>query len=252
MSSNVEVAAMSDIGCVRKNNEDSYGYDPENGIYVVCDGMGGMAAGEVASTIACSTAINIFATKPGETAIHTRLKEAIRSANEAVRLAAHDNGQQGMGTTLVCAAIEGSKLVVGNVGDSRAYLFRDASPFQITEDHSYLNELLRNGAVTVEEIPAVNLKGMESVITRAIGASDDVEPDFFSFGLEHNDAVLLTSDGLTRYVDLRTLTTLVDPSDLKGSCERLIEAAKQAGGADNITCLLLRYRLAPQSTSNAT
>jgi serine/threonine protein phosphatase PrpC len=241
MSSKVEVAVRSDMGCVRKNNEDNFGYDPAHGIYVVCDGMGGVAAGEVASAIACSTTISTFVAQPDETPAHTRLALAIHSANSAVRHAAKDDNQHGMGTTLVCAVVQGNKLLVGNVGDSRAYLFKNGATMQLTVDHSYINELVRQGAVRVEDIHTVNLKGMESVITRAIGAAHDVEPDFFALDLKPNDALLLASDGLTRYVDSGLLVDLVDPTDLDSSCERLIDAAKTAGGADNITCLLLRY-----------
>ena len=251
MSSKVEVAVRSDMGCVRKNNEDNFGYDPANGIYVVCDGMGGVAAGEVASAIACSTAISTFVAQPEETPVHTRLALAIHSANSAVRHAALDDNQHGMGTTLVCAVVQANKLLVGNVGDSRAYLFQNGATMQLTVDHSYINELVRQGAVRVEDIHSVNLKGMESVITRAIGAAHDVEPDFFALDLKPNDTLLLASDGLTRYVDSGLLVSLVDPADLDASCERLIDAAKTAGGADNITCLLLRYDEVAEAAADA-
>ena len=241
MPSSVRVAALTDIGLVRKNNEDFYGYDHAHGLYVVCDGMGGMAAGEVASRIACSTAIEAFVAQPAETPAYERLTLALRSANAAVRLASSENEQHGMGTTLVCALVEDSKLLIGNVGDSRAYLIREASPFQVTVDHSYINELVRDGTLTAEDIPQVNLKGMESVITRAIGAADEIAPDFYSIDLKHDDAVLLASDGLTRYVDSDRFSALIDLADLDASCTRLVEAAKDAGGADNITCILLHY-----------
>jgi serine/threonine protein phosphatase PrpC len=241
MSSNLVVAALSDMGCVRTNNEDNFGYDPANGFYVVCDGMGGMAAGEVASSIACSTAIHTFAAQPAETPAITRLSLAIRAANDAVRQASTQQGQHGMGTTLVSAVVQGSKLLVGNVGDSRAYLYQNSACMQLTVDHSYINELVRQGTVKVEDIHSVDLKGLESVITRAIGAANDVEPDFFAVDLKDGDTLLLASDGLTRYVDSGNLAALVDTLDLTASCQRLIDAAKGAGGADNITCLLLRY-----------
>jgi len=247
MSSNLVVSALSDMGCVRTNNEDNFGYDSVNDFYVVCDGMGGMAAGEVASSIACGTAIQTFAAQPAETPAIARLSLAIRAANDAVRAASTQQGQHGMGTTLVSAVVQGSKLLVGNVGDSRAYLFQNAACMQLTVDHSYINELVRQGTVKVEDIHTIDLKGLESVITRAIGAAHDVEPDFFAVDLKDGDTLLLASDGLTRYVDSGRLPTLVDPLDLTASCQRLIDAAKGAGGADNITCLLLRYN-APAST----
>lgn len=241
MESKITVAALSDVGCVRTNNEDNFGYDQANGLFVVCDGMGGMAAGEVASSIACSTAIQVFESQPAETPLQTRLALAIHAANDAVVRSAQDAERKGMGTTLVCAAVQGSKLLVGNVGDSRAYMLQDGACMQLTVDHSYINELVRMGSVKVEDIPNLDLRGYESVITRAIGASHDVEPDFFFVDLKLNDTVLLASDGLTRYIDVNILPDLIVPSDLEGSCQRLIKAAKDAGGADNVTCILLRY-----------
>jgi protein phosphatase len=230
------------MGCVRTNNEDNFAYDPANSLYVVCDGMGGMAAGEVASSIACNTVIDVYAGQPAETPALTRLSLAIRTANHAVRTSSAQNPEQhGMGTTLVAAVMEGSKLIIGNVGDSRAYLMQNGSCMQVTVDHSYINELVRNGTVKVEDIHSVNLKGLESVITRAIGAADEVDPDFFAIDLRENDTVLLSSDGLTRYVDSSRLAELIDPSNLDVSCQRLIQAAKDGGGADNITVLLLRF-----------
>ncbi len=241
MQSNISVAALSDVGCVRTNNEDNFGYDQGNGIYVVCDGMGGMAAGEVASSIACSTAIQTFTAQPTETAVETRLALAIHAANDAVVRSAQDAERKGMGTTLVCAAVQGNKLLVGNVGDSRAYMLQNGACMQLTVDHSYINELVRMGSVKVEDIPHLDLRGYESVITRAIGAAKDVEPDFFHVEMKSGDAVLLASDGLTRYIDVALLPELITVSDLGGSCQRLIDAAKDAGGADNVTCILLRY-----------
>jgi len=232
------------MGCVRTNNEDNFAYDPANGLYVVCDGMGGMAAGEVASSIACNAVIDVFAAQPVETPALTRLSLAIHAANDAVRASSQENPEHhGMGTTLVAAVVEGSKLLVGNVGDSRAYLLQNAACMQLTVDHSYINELVRNGTVRVEDIHSVNLKGLESVITRAIGAAAVVDPDFFAVDLRENDTILLSSDGLTRYVDCNRIGALIDTADLDASCQRLIQAAKDAGGADNITCLLLRYNV---------
>jgi len=241
LSSNIQVAALSDVGCVRTNNEDNFGYDPVADLYVVCDGMGGMAAGEVASAIACSTVITTFASQPVDTPIQLRLSLAIRAANDAVVHSGQRAEHKGMGTTLVCAAVEGSKILIGNVGDSRCYLFQNGACMQVTIDHSYVNELVRAGTIKIEDIPNLDLDQFASVITRAIGAAHDVEPDFFAIDLHHGDAVLLASDGLTRYVEGNSIAELVNPNDLQGSCQKLIDKAKAAGGADNITCILLRY-----------
>jgi len=241
LSSNIQVAALSDVGCVRTNNEDNFGYDPVADLYVVCDGMGGMAAGEVASAIACSTVITTFASQPEDTPIEVRLSLSIRAANDAVVHSGQLAEHKGMGTTLVCAAFTGSKLLIGNVGDSRCYLFQNGACMQVTLDHSYVNELVRAGTIKIEDIPNLDLDQFASVITRAIGAAREIEPDFFFIDLHPGDAILLASDGLTRYVEGASIAELVDPSNLQGSCQQLIDKAKAAGGADNITCILLRY-----------
>lgn len=240
MAYKILVAAVSDIGCVRTNNEDSFGYDPARQVYVVCDGMGGMAAGEVASQMAVQTFLATFAANPDGLAIEGVLEQAVRAANasvhEAGKLAAH----KGMGTTLVAACIQEARLYIGNVGDSRAYLIQHHECKQITIDHSYLNELIRTGVVDVKDAASVDVKGMQTVITRAIGVEAAVDPDFFSLTLAPGDVILLASDGLTRYVDGKELALLVGSCDLEGSARNLISLAKERGGTDNITVLLLQ------------
>ena len=235
----VEAIALSDVGCVRTNNEDSFGYDPVRHVYVVCDGMGGMASGEVASQLAVSAFLETIAATNGGVPIERSLNQAITAANTSVFHASAQPEHKGMGTTLVSASIEGTKLLVGNVGDSRAYMIQNGQCMQLTVDHSYLNELIRTGAVAVEDAATVDLKGMESVITRAIGVTETVDPDFFSVDLSPGDLILLASDGLTRYVTATEMSQLVSSNDLTLSCQHLIDLAKERGGADNITVLLL-------------
>lgn len=237
----LQVAAHSDIGCVRTNNEDYFGYDAIQGIYIVCDGMGGMASGEIASSMAVTTALTTFAASANSgLAVGTRLQEAIRAANAAV----WDFGQQpehrGMGTTLVAAAQEGDSLIIGNVGDSRAYMIKPGRCLQITVDHSYLNELIRNGTLTLENAHLAALKGMESVITRAIGAGAEVNPDFFAVQPHPGDIVLIASDGLTRYLTADEILEVLSATEFSAGPQTLIAIAKQRGGVDNITCLVLR------------
>jgi protein phosphatase len=236
----VAVSALSDIGCVRTNNEDAFGYDGSLGIYVVCDGMVGMASGEVASSHAVAAVLNSFAeTAVLNVPISTRLLLAINAANSDV----WENGQLpanlGMGTTAVVAALDGDKLILGNVGDSRAYILQEGQCVQVTVDHSYLNELIRNGTLTVENAHSADLRGMESVITRAVGVAADVQPDFFSVDLKPNTAVLLATDGLTRYLLPDEIASIFSASPFESVCANLIEVAKQRGGQDNVTCLLL-------------
>lgn len=239
-----DFAAVTDIGCERTNNEDSYGYDSERNLYVVCDGMGGRAAGEVASSLAVRTLIEAFdaassASGAVEVATENRLHAAMVEANRVVyEAAANDAMLQTMGTTLVCVCLEGNRAVVGNVGDSRAYLIRNGVCVQITMDHSLVQEAMRAGQMTAE---LAALPGVQSMITRAIGVTASVELDLFAAQLVAGDSLLLTSDGLTRYVTADEIAATVSqdasPGDL---CRALIVAAKQRGGADNITCILLR------------
>ncbi len=241
----LDFAAATDIGCRRSNNEDSYGYDAEQHIYVVCDGMGGNAAGEVASGMAVRTLIESFGyygqnAQPGSpmSLIENRLLASIFEANRVVREAGAENPElHSMGTTLVCLCLDGNRAIVGNVGDSRAYLLRNGTCQQITLDHSLLDEEVRSGNMTPEMAAASNL---QSVITRAVGVADQVEPDLFAATLQPDDFLLLASDGLTRYVRPEEIALAASSgSELAAICNALIEHAKQRGGADNITCILL-------------
>ena len=249
--SSIQVAALTDVGRVRTNNEDTFGVDSEHGLYLVCDGMGGAAAGEVASGMACSTAMESFAVQADHAEVfalsefENRLSAAIRAANAAVYRAGRGDEHHNMGTTLVAAAVAGNTLLVGNVGDSRAYVLQQEGWQQLTSDHSYINELVRAGSIRPEDADAPELARFASTITRAIGAAEEVHPEFFPIDLKDGDTVLLCSDGLTRYLDSPEFDTLIDAHDLEGSCQRLVDSAKEAGGIDNITCLLLRYSEEP-------
>lgn len=242
----LDFAAATDIGCKRSNNEDSFGYDAEQHIYVVCDGMGGNVAGEVASGMAVRTLIDSFGyfgqtAQPGGPMqiIENRLMASIFEANRVVREAGAENPElHSMGTTLVCVCLDGNRAVVGNVGDSRAYLLRNGACQQVTLDHSLVEEEIRSGNMTPEMAAASNL---QSVITRAVGVADNVEPDFFEVALQPGDLILLASDGLTRYMHPEEIAQAASAgSELSAICNLLIDHAKRRGGADNITCILLR------------
>jgi serine/threonine protein phosphatase PrpC len=245
----IVVDALSDVGCVRTNNEDAYGYDSELGLFVICDGMGGMAAGEVASSNAVSALVNTFAESAGTSLpISTRLQQAVHTANTTVWNMGQQPEHKGMGTTAVAAAIEGQKLIIANVGDSRAYAFQNGLATQITIDHSYINELIRNGTLTKENAHLADLHGYESVITRAIGVSETVEPDYYSIDLTPGTEILLATDGLTRYLNGDEIATILQATPFESTCANLIDLAKRRGGHDNITCLLLLV-LPPESAS---
>jgi protein phosphatase len=237
----MEIAALSDVGYKRANNEDSFGYDPATNIFVVCDGMGGMAAGEIASYNAVESTVKTYNDLGNqETNPEQRLRSAIASANETVwKMAQQDPKLRGMGTTLVAASVLENRVVIGNVGDSRAYFFRDGCCVQITEDHSYVAEQMRRGGTVLSDEATQRLR---QFITRAVGVHPSVEPDLFVLELEPADMILLTTDGLTRYADASTLAHHIHMhSNVEEICRQLIAIAHEAGAEDNVTCMLLRF-----------
>jgi len=243
----IEAAAKSDSGLVRKMNQDSFGSDDALALYVICDGMGGAAGGEVASQIATETFLAIvkqeLAHERSESVTGSRLalERAAIAANRAVGTRAlFDHRYRGMGSTLVGVKITASNLIAVNVGDSRVYLVRDGKATQITEDHSYVHEQVKLGTMTEAEAA---VSSMQSLITRAIGAEADVHPDLFEVPLQANDAILLTSDGLTRHVtdqQIGEVLSTQSSDSTEEACSRLIELANTDGGSDNITCIVLR------------
>ncbi len=245
MSDQIEVAAQTDIGCRRKNNEDSVGYDRSLGIFAVSDGMGGSEGGEIASQLAIEQLIYAFGLLRSSSAgvaisLADALYHAVGSANAAVYARAQaDPALRGMGATLVAMAIEGTAAVIANVGDSRAYLLRQGASTQITLDHSLVAEQVRAGVLTVEEAARSPL---QSTITRAIGISASVEVDLFAAELGPGDRILLASDGLIRYVpDAEIAALSAPPTPLDAACAALIELTRSRGAADNITCLLVGW-----------
>ena len=237
----LEIVALTDVGCKRTNNEDSFGYDAEARLFVVCDGMGGLAAGETASATAVEKLLAHFTHQSASAGTsEERLHASIVQANREVRLLSQSNEElRGMGTTLVSAHVDGNRLVIGNVGDSRAYFLRGGECTQITNDHSFVAEQVRNGSMNAEEAGA---SPFQSLITRAIGTADSVEPDIFTGFLEPGDIVLLTTDGLTRYADAKAIATIIQGSaNLSEACQALIDTAKSQGAVDNVTCLMVQF-----------
>jgi protein phosphatase len=249
------VAGKTDVGCVRTNNEDSFGYDASLGIFVLCDGMGGEAAGEVASGLSVETVLSFFrAGKGGEpvspvseasevmedvSADANVLGRALRAANRAIREAiAADPALSGMGTTVVAALVRGGNAAIAHAGDSRIYLIRNHTIEQLTKDHSVVMEQVRRGLLTLEQAAC---SPMQNIITRALGATDALEPDLADHPLSGQDTLLLCSDGLTRHLsDEQILEIVANSPSLEAACDSLTEAAKSAGGSDNVTCLLVR------------
>ena len=250
MSFVIQAAGCTDVGLVRKNNEDNFGYDLRHGIFVVCDGMGGQQAGEVASKIAVDTVLEYFrrteknvapvggAKFEGVSERAVQLAGAIQLANQEI----HDSGARdvqiaGMGSTIVAVAVEDNLFSIANVGDSRIYLIRNHDVVQLTHDHSLVMEQVRRGLMTLEE--AEHSK-MQNVIVRALGTDDSVEPDLADHEFNPGDVLLMCSDGLSRYVKEDKMAEAVNQESLEKACADLIEAAKAGNSDDNMTCLLIR------------
>jgi serine/threonine protein phosphatase PrpC len=248
----IQTGARTDLGRVRKNNEDCYSIDPSLQLYVLSDGMGGEAHGEVASTLAvqtilthCRQAENSRATpifgesSPDVSERTNRLASAIHLANRKVfEAAASDPEQQGMGATIVAAWIDGQRLSLAHVGDSRAYLLRAGSMDQLTADHSLVAEKVRVGILTPQEADASEL---QSVLTRAVGTNNTVEVDTDEQALLVGDFVLLCSDGLTRMVtDPEIASTLLTSASPQESADRLVDLANENGGVDNVSVIVLQ------------
>ncbi|MBW4026822.1 MAG: Stp1/IreP family PP2C-type Ser/Thr phosphatase [Acidobacteria bacterium] len=235
----IEAAALSDRGCVRSINEDFYECCCERGLFVVCDGMGGAAGGEIASRRAAEAVRERLCN--GDAAPSARrLEAAICAANRALyEMAEREPALHGMGTTLVALLTTGRKAWIANVGDSRCYLLRGGCLTLLTKDHSLVAEQVRLGQLTAQE---ANGSPLRNVITRAVGIDRTVASEISPFEAEPGDLLLLCTDGLTREVPDDTLAQLLrNGDDLEHTCETLIMAAKAAGGHDNITCLLVRY-----------
>ncbi|HMI29902.1 MAG TPA: Stp1/IreP family PP2C-type Ser/Thr phosphatase [Gaiellaceae bacterium] len=223
------VAAITDPGRTRRHNEDSYVIEPP--LFAIADGMGGAQAGEVASRLATAALKEGQADAGGE----QRISDLIQAANRRVYdRSSSDPNTSGMGTTITVALVEDDHVAFGHVGDSRAYLIRDASMEQLTEDHSLVNELLKTGKLSREE---AETHPQRSVITRALGTDPDVDVDTFSVRAENGDLFLLCSDGLTDMVSEESILDVVERHrhDIDGALRALVKEANRGGGQDNIT-----------------
>jgi PPM family protein phosphatase len=240
-------AALTDRGRKRPSNEDAFGYSVEHGVYVVCDGMGGAAAGEVASSLAVDEFMRRLTSDPPAESVPAAAEQAVTAANQAIfTRAQRSNKLSGMGTTLVALLAAESQtqpqaehqVWMVNVGDSRGYRLRNGRLEQITLDHSLVEEQVRMGRIDHSEALRSPLR---NVITRALGTQSAVTPDLFPLEPEPGDIYLLCSDGLTRELSDSLIETLLRVgAPLDEICTRLVAAANQTGGHDNITCMLIR------------
>ena len=230
----VEKAALSDVGRQRQGNEDSY--LERSPLFVVADGMGGARAGEVASRMA----IEQFDAQDGsDTPPEEQLAEVARGANRKIhRMAQEDSAYAGMGTTFTAALVTGREIAIGHVGDSRLYRLRDGELERLTHDHSLVEEFVRQGKLTPAE---AEVHPQRSIITRALGPEPEVEVDTYTHSGRDGDVYLLNSDGLTGMISEEQVAEILRASEsLDDAAEKLIAAANENGGKDNITVVLFR------------
>jgi len=250
----IEAYGRSDVGRRRKINEDSFLVSPESRLYAVCDGMGGHNAGEVASRMAIETLAAFVEKSEVEKEITwpwgldanlsfdaNRLKTAIRLANARVFQAAGNREDlTGMGTTVVAAIVSGRLLTVSSAGDSRCYLVHDAQLRQLTRDDSWVSAALGEGILNSDDVEHHPLR---NVITKAVGARDAIDVDVLEHALQPGDVVMLCSDGLTGMINDHEIARIIGRGEgpLEEATLRLVDAANEAGGRDNVSVVLLRY-----------
>ena len=254
MAMKLTSAGMTHVGMKRTHNEDSLRLYRDEGLFIVADGMGGHASGEVASQLSVETLANFFRATAEDDEItwpfkmdkakeyeENRVLTGIQLSNRRIYDAAcRDSKLTGMGTTMVATYFKDGHCYVGHVGDSRVYRFRIGKLVQLTEDHSLLNDYIKFKKLTPEEIEAFPHK---NVIVRALGMRDSVQVDLLHEKPELGDVYLLCSDGLSGMInDDEMADILAEPGDdLDEKCQRLIDSANHNGGTDNITVILIRY-----------
>jgi len=228
----VRVGASTDIGQVREGNEDSYlVIEP---LYAVADGMGGHRGGEVASSLALETVQGMFERREGS------LAEQVAEANRAVfDRSQNDRSVSGMGTTLTAAQVDGNRVHLVHVGDSRAYLLRGGELTQITEDHTLVHRMVMEGEITPEE---AETHPHRSILTRALGVDQTIQVDEGDIEVVPGDRILLCTDGLTGMVpEGQIREILLETPDPQEAVEKLVKVANRAGGIDNITAMILEF-----------
>lgn len=230
----------TDVGLVRKNNEDRLIVNKETGLFIVADGMGGHQGGEVAGEMAVesiSSSLKEFL-KGGSSNISSIIYKAIHKANEEIyRKAKQDIKLNGMGTTIVLALCRNDKIHIAHVGDSRAYLIRDGRIRQLTQDHSLVAELLEAGGISKEDVRNHHLR---HIVTNALGIKESVEPDIMSMSPRDGDYFLLCTDGLTDMMtDAEIREVIINSDNVQRTCEDLISSANEKSGKDNVTVILI-------------
>ena len=244
----VRVGARTDLGRMRENNEDKFEFfEPEEPellavkgcFYAVADGMGGHASGQIASELALKTIVTTYYAGPNEN-VEESLRAAICAANsyiyDAAQMIADRNG---MGTTCTAVVLKDDEMYVGHVGDSRVYLIRDGELRQLSEDHSWVTEQVKRGALTEEE---ARMSPFRNVITRSLGAAPDVEVDIYLENIQRGDVLVLCSDGLTGYVPDEEILESAGGWSPSMAAMKLVDRANELGGGDNITVMVVAVR----------
>lgn len=253
----IRYSAQTHPGKKREHNEDAVLALPEHGLFVVADGVGGRAAGEVASALTIQTfeesaatlgaVVKRYADQPEwstRNEVLEALDEVCQRATQRVYEESEAKGKRGMTTTLVCALVGGGAAFVAHVGDSRAYLLRDGLIRQLTEDHSMVNELVRTGQMTYEEAKRSRYR---SVITRAVGLYPTVQADLMSIEIMPGDRLVLNTDGLSDPVPSEHIEELACQDDVDTATRKMLTAALDAGGPDNISVVLVEPEATPQT-----
>lgn len=242
----VTVGAKTDLGRVRENNEDKFEFyisDDETvlasrgQVFVVCDGMGGHAAGQIASELACKTFIDVYLNHPA-TDVKDALVEALQAANRYVFLVAKSvPSRRGMGTTFSGMVLLQNMAYVVQVGDSRVYRLRGGELKQITEDHTYMNEMVRMGVLTPEQAA---VHPQKHVLTRAVGVDENVVCDVYEFEINEGDIYFLCSDGVLNHVEDDAIAQILGSNGPAAAAWKMVGQALLGGGSDNTTAIVLR------------
>jgi protein phosphatase len=251
----ISYKALTDVGRKRKGNEDNLHVNPEQHLFVVADGMGGHAAGEVASRVAVDSINEFICLTSGDEEITwpfgldenisydgNRLKTAVRYANRKVLEATREKTEyEGMATTVAAVLVDDANAILAHVGDSRIYLYRDGSLSQLTSDHSWINEQIQSGVISAEQARSHPLR---NVVTRALGGKPDLQVDVQVQPMQSGDLLLLCSDGLTTMVPDDEIARVFADSggNVEAAASGLVEEANAHGGEDNITVLLIQFQ----------
>lgn len=241
----MKVGFKTDKGVKRSNNEDACFVMKRDKLFVVADGVGGNSSGEIASRTAVTEITGFFQKNPLEKgASKDEVRQYFQGCVSAANIAVLEKANRiprnkGMATTIVAAYIDGQNAFIINIGDSRAYLLRNGKLYQITEDHTYVNTLIKAGLISEEDALTHENRNM---ITRAVGADDQIEADFFTFTVKVDDIVLLCTDGLYDEVPEDELVHILQSeTETSDMCNELVDAANRNGGSDNITMVILKF-----------